>query len=104
MSRVRVFAVQAAGRSVITVEGLTSVDGELHPLQLAFSEQHGLQCGYCTPGFLMAAIELLDGCPHPNERKVRESLSGNLCRCTGYVNIVKAVLAAADRMRVRDVT
>jgi carbon-monoxide dehydrogenase small subunit len=94
-----VFAVQAAGRSVRTVEGLAGADGELHPLQEAFSELHGLQCGFCTPGMLMTALELLQERPSPDEREVREALTGNLCRCTGYVNIVKAVLAAADRMR-----
>jgi carbon-monoxide dehydrogenase small subunit len=93
-----VFAVQAAGRSVRTVEGLAGADGELHPLQEAFSELHGLQCGFCTPGILMTALELQER-PSPDEREVREALTGNLCRCTGYVNIVKAVLAAADRMR-----
>ena len=94
-----VLAVQAAGRSVRTVEGLAGPGGELHPLQEAFSEFHGLQCGFCTPGFLMTAVELLEERPNPEEREVREALTGNLCRCTGYVNIVKAVLAAADRMR-----
>jgi carbon-monoxide dehydrogenase small subunit len=92
-----VLAVQAAGRSVRTVEGLAGPDGELHPLQAAFSDLHGLQCGFCTPGFLMTAVELLEEHPHPDERLVREALTGNLCRCTGYVNIVRAVLAAADR-------
>jgi carbon-monoxide dehydrogenase small subunit len=94
-----VLAVQAAGRSVRTVEGLAGPGGELHPLQEAFSEFHGLQCGFCTPGFLMTAVELLQERPRPDEREVREALTGNLCRCTGYVNIVTAVLAAADRMR-----
>jgi carbon-monoxide dehydrogenase small subunit len=94
-----VLAVQASGGSVRTVEGLAGPDGELHPLQEAFSELHGLQCGFCTPGFLMTAVELLEERPNPEEREVREALTGNLCRCTGYVNIVKAVLAAADRMR-----
>jgi carbon-monoxide dehydrogenase small subunit len=94
-----VLAVQAAGRSVRTVEGLAGPGGELHPLQEAFSEFHGLQCGFCTPGFLMTAVELLEERPAPEEREVREALTGNLCRCTGYVNIVTAVLAAADRMR-----
>jgi aerobic-type carbon monoxide dehydrogenase small subunit (CoxS/CutS family) len=94
-----VFAVQAAGGSVRTVEGIAGADGELHPLQEAFTELHGLQCGFCTPGILMTAIELLEERPRPEEREVREALTGNLCRCTGYVNVVKAVLAAADRMR-----
>ena len=94
-----VFAVQAAGRSVRTVEGLARPGGELHPLQEAFSELHALQCGFCTPGMLMTALELLQERRSPDEREIREALTGNLCRCTGYVNIVKAVLAAADRMR-----
>jgi carbon-monoxide dehydrogenase small subunit len=94
-----VLAVQAEGRAVQTVEGLAGPDGELHPLQDAFSELHALQCGFCTPGFLMAASEFLRDQPHPNEAQVREALSGNLCRCTGYVNIVKAVLAAAEQMQ-----
>jgi carbon-monoxide dehydrogenase small subunit len=84
---------------VRTVEGLARPGGELHPLQEAFSELHALQCGFCTPGMLMTALELLQERPGPDEREVREALTGNLCRCTGYVNIVKAVLAAADRMR-----
>lgn len=94
-----VLAVQAAGRAVRTVEGLAGPDGELHPLQDAFSELHALQCGYCTPGFLMSALEFLREQPHPDERQVREALNGNLCRCTGYVNVVKAVLTAAERMQ-----
>ena len=92
------FAVQAAGQEVTTVEGL-AVDGTLHPLQEAFHDEHGLQCGFCTPGFLMAARELLDENPSPTEAEVRTWLSGNLCRCTGYQNIVDAVLLAAERMR-----
>ena len=92
------FAVQAAGQEVTTVEGL-AVDGTLHPLQEAFHDEHGLQCGFCTPGFLMAARELLDENPSPTESEVRTWLSGNLCRCTGYQNIVDAVLLAAERMR-----
>jgi aerobic carbon-monoxide dehydrogenase small subunit len=88
-------AVQADGTSVTTIEGLAS-NGELHPMQAAFREHHGLQCGYCTPGMVMAATSLLDENPDPSERQVREGLEGNLCRCTGYHNIVKAVLAAAD--------
>ena len=95
-----ILAVQTEGHVVQTVEGMAQPDGSLHPLQEAFSEHHGLQCGFCTAGFLMVAAELLDENPHPDEREVREALSGNLCRCTGYVNIVKAVLDAADRMRL----
>ena len=93
------FAVQAAGQEVTTVEGLAAADGTLHPLQKAFHDAHGLQCGFCTPGFLMAARELLDENPSPTEAEVRTRLSGNLCRCTGYQNIVDAVLLAAARMR-----
>ncbi len=89
-----VLVVQAAGQEVITTEGLAS-DGELHPVQRAFRAEHGLQCGFCTPGMVMAAIGLLAENPHPTEREVREGLEGNLCRCTGYHNIVRAVLAAA---------
>ena len=89
-------AVQADGRGVTTIEGLASADGSLHPMQEAFRQHHGLQCGYCTPGMVMAAVSLLDEVPDPTERQVREGLEGNLCRCTGYHNIVKAVLAAAS--------
>ena len=89
-----VLAVQADGQSVTTIEGLAQ-GGELHPMQKAFHENHGLQCGYCTPGMVMAAISLLDEIPNPSESDVRLGLEGNLCRCTGYHNIVKAVLAAA---------
>jgi carbon-monoxide dehydrogenase small subunit len=88
-------AVQADGCSVNTIEGLAS-NGEMHPMQKAFMEQHGLQCGYCTPGMVMAAISLLDENPTPTEADVRLGLEGNLCRCTGYHNIVAAVLAAAN--------
>jgi len=87
-------AVQADGRSVTTVEGLAE-DGRLHPLQEAFRDQHALQCGYCTPGFLMAAKSLLDDNPNPSESEIRRGLKGNICRCTGYHNIVKAVQQAA---------
>jgi carbon-monoxide dehydrogenase small subunit len=90
-----VLAVQADGASITTIEGLAS-DGQLHPMQQAFMENHGLQCGYCTPGMVMAAVGLLDENPHPTEQEVRIGLEGNLCRCTGYHNIVKAVLAAAE--------
>ena len=88
-------APQAAGRTVTTVEGLAEGD-ELHPVQQAFRDHHGLQCGYCTPGMVMAAVSLLQEQPHPTEAQVRSGLEGNLCRCTGYHNIVEAVLAAAD--------
>jgi len=90
-----VLAVQADGADITTIEGLAT-DGKLHPMQQAFMEHHGLQCGYCTPGMVMAAISLLDEQPSPSEADVREGLEGNLCRCTGYHNIVKAVLAAAN--------
>ena len=90
-----VLAVQANGSEVTTIEGMAAADGELHPMQRAFMENHGLQCGYCTPGMVMAATSLLREQPDPSERDVREGLEGNLCRCTGYHNIVKAVLACA---------
>jgi aerobic carbon-monoxide dehydrogenase small subunit len=88
-------AVQADGCAITTIEGLAAADGTLHPMQAAFREHHGLQCGYCTPGMVMAAVGLLEENPHPSEAEVREGLEGNLCRCTGYHNIVAAVLAAA---------
>jgi len=90
-----VLAVQADGCEVTTVEGLAK-DGELHPVQKAFHENHGLQCGYCTPGMIMSACALLAQNPKPSEDDVRQGMEGNLCRCTGYQNIVKSVLAAAD--------
>jgi carbon-monoxide dehydrogenase small subunit len=89
------FAAQADGAAVLTIEGLAT-DGRLHPVQQAFHENHGLQCGFCTAGMVMAAVSFLDENPNPTERDVRLGLEGNLCRCTGYHNIVKAVLAAAD--------
>ncbi len=91
-------AVQADGAEVVTIEGLAA-DGQLHPLQQAFHENHGLQCGFCTPGMIMSSLELLQRNPDPTEAEVREWLEGNLCRCTGYHNIVKSVLAAAAAMR-----
>jgi aerobic carbon-monoxide dehydrogenase small subunit len=87
-------AVQADGTDITTIEGLADGD-RMHPMQEAFREHHGLQCGYCTPGMVMAAVSLLDEHPDPTEAEVREGLEGNLCRCTGYHNIVKAILAAA---------
>ena len=90
-----VLAVQADGGSVTTIEGLAK-DGVMHPMQQAFMENHGLQCGYCTPGMVMAAISLLDENPSPTEEQVRIGLEGNLCHCTGYHNIVKSVLACAN--------
>jgi carbon-monoxide dehydrogenase small subunit len=90
-----VLAVQADGREVTTIEGLAT-NGELHPVQAAFRECHGLQCGFCTPGMIMQSVDLLKNNPHPTEEDVRLGLEGNLCRCTGYHNIVKAVLYAAE--------
>ena len=91
-------ALQARGHSVTTIEGLLSEDGRLHPIQESFIERGGLQCGYCTPGFIMSAKALLDRTPNPSEQEIREHLTGNLCRCTGYVGIVDSVLAAARRL------
>ncbi|MFM8239513.1 MAG: (2Fe-2S)-binding protein [Actinomycetota bacterium] len=96
-----VLAVQADGREVETVEGLSSAQ-QLHPLQEGFKQEHGLQCGYCTPGMMMAAKALLERNPNPTEDEVRWALSGNICRCTGYQNIVKAVLWAAQKMREQE--
>jgi aerobic carbon-monoxide dehydrogenase small subunit len=90
-----VLTAQAAGQEIITAEGLAD-GGELHPVQAAFQQEHGLQCGFCTPGMVMAATALLAENRHPTETQVREGLEGNFCRCTGYHNIVRAVLAAAD--------
>ncbi len=91
-------AVQADGREVTTVEGLATAS-ELHPLQEGFKDEHGLQCGFCTPGMMMAAKALLEENPYPSEEAIRWALSGNLCRCTGYQNIVKSVLWAAEKLR-----
>jgi carbon-monoxide dehydrogenase small subunit len=93
-----VFAVQADGRSIMTVEGLEQ-DGKLHPLQDGFFQEHGLQCGYCTPGMLMTGIAFLKENNNPSDDEIRHAISGNLCRCTGYVNIVKAYQYAAQKMR-----
>ena len=95
------FAVQANGHDVTTVEGL-AVNQKLHPIQEGFKDEHGLQCGFCTPGMMLSAKALLDENPNPTEDEVRWALSGNLCRCTGYQNIVKAVLWAAEKMRGAD--
>ena len=92
------FAVQANGRQLMTVEGLEQ-NGQLHPLQEAFHEQHALQCGYCTPGMMMAGLALLQHNSNPSEQEIRVGISGNLCRCTGYVNIVKAIKQAGEKMR-----
>jgi carbon-monoxide dehydrogenase small subunit len=94
-------AVQADGCSIRTVEGLAPRDGDLTPLQQAFNEQHGVQCGYCTPGILMAATFLLERNPDPSEHEIRRALKGNICRCTGYENIVRAVQAAARSMQAQ---
>ena len=93
-----VLAVQADGREVTTVEGLAD-DGEFHPIQEGFQEEHGLQCGYCTPGMMMTATQLLEDNPDPTREEIREALEGNLCRCTGYQNIVRAVETAAEKMQ-----
>ena len=92
-----IFAVQADGSEVTTIEGLAA-DGQLHPLQEGFWEEHGLQCGYCTPGMIMSAVNLLNENPNPTERQIREGIAGNFCRCTGYQHIVNAIQHAAGRM------
>ena len=91
-----IFAVQADGAEITTIEGLAS-DGKLHPLQEAFWEEHGLQCGYCTPGMIMTAVTLLNDNPSPSDREIREGISGNFCRCTGYQHIVNAIQHAATK-------
>jgi len=98
-----VFAVQADGSSVTTVEGLAQ-GSKLHPIQEGFWEKHGLQCGYCTPGMMIASVALLQKNPNPTEEEIRWGISGNLCRCTGYVKIVEAVQYAAEKMREQSVT
>ncbi len=95
-----VFAVQANGREVKTVESLEQ-GGELHPIQEAFTEEHGLQCGFCTPGMMMTGVAFLEDNPNPSDDEIRMAISGNLCRCTGYVNIVKAYQSAAEKLRER---
>src|SRR4051812_14042198 len=92
-----ILAVQCEGTNVMTIEGLAK-DGKLHPVQEAFREHHGLQCGFCTPGMVLSAVDLLKHNPKPTEREIREWLEGNICRCTGYHNIVKAIAAAATQM------
>ncbi len=91
------FAVQATGADIMTIEGLAK-DGELHPIQQGFWEKHGLQCGFCTPGMILSALQLIQRYPKPSEEVIRHQLEGNLCRCTGYHNIVKAIEWAADKM------
>jgi len=93
------FAMQADGAEIVTVEGLAGADGGLHPLQEMFREHHALQCGYCTPGMIIRAYRLLQENPNPSDAEIRFGISGNLCRCTGYQNIVKAIRAAAEEMR-----
>ena len=91
-------AMQAQDANVVTIEGVAKPDGTLHPMQAAFKEHHGLQCGFCTPGMVMNAIDFAKSHPNPSEQEVREALEGNLCRCTGYHNIVKAITAGAKAM------
>lgn len=93
-----VLAVQLEGADVLTIEGLAPADGPLHPMQEAFRENHGLQCGFCTPGMVMSAIDLVKKNAHPSEHDIREWLEGNICRCTGYHNIVKSIKAGAEAM------
>ena len=93
-----VYTVQANGKSLTTIEGMET-EGKLHPLQEGFHEEHGLQCGFCTPGMIMRATELLEKNPNPSEEEIRMGISGNLCRCTGYVNIIKAVQYAAEKIQ-----
>jgi carbon-monoxide dehydrogenase small subunit len=92
-------AMQAEGADIVTIEGIAKADGTLHPMQEAFRQHHGLQCGFCTPGMVMSAIDLVKNYPNPTEDQIREQLDGNLCRCTGYHNIVKAIKAASQTMR-----
>ena len=91
-------AMQAEGANITTIEGIAKADGTLHPMQEAFRDNHGLQCGFCTPGMVMSAIDLVKNTPNPTEAQIREQLDGNICRCTGYHNIVKAIAAAAPKM------
>ena len=95
-----IFAVQADGRAITTVEGLAA-GGVLHPIQAAFTEEHGLQCGFCTPGMMLTGVAFLENNPDPSEAEIRRAISGNLCRCTGYVNIIKAYQSAAAKLRER---
>jgi len=92
-------AMQAEGAEIVTIEGIAKADGTLHPMQEAFRQHHGLQCGFCTPGMVMSAIDLVKNTPNPTEEQIRDQLDGNLCRCTGYHNIVKAIKAASQTMR-----
>jgi aerobic carbon-monoxide dehydrogenase small subunit len=97
------FAVQARGRAVTTIEGLSGEGGALHPVQEAFRRHHGLQCGYCTPGMVLAALELLEHNPAPDAHEIEEALAGNICRCTGYAGILDAIAAAAEARRAEAV-
>ena len=94
-------AMQAEGADIVTIEGLARADGTLHPMQAAFKEHHGLQCGFCTPGMVMNAVDFAQRHPNASEQEVREALEGNLCRCTGYVNIVAAVKKASDTIAIQ---
>jgi carbon-monoxide dehydrogenase small subunit len=96
-----IVAMQAEGADILTIEGVAKPDGTLHPMQAAFKENHGLQCGFCTPGMVMNALDFARSHPDPTEHEVRESLEGNLCRCTGYHNIVKSIIAGARAMAVK---
>ena len=95
-----IVAMQAEGADILTIEGLAHPDGTLHPMQEAFREHHALQCGFCTPGMVLSAVDLVKNFPNPSERQIRELLDGNLCRCTGYHNIVKAIKACAEGAKV----
>ena len=97
-----IFAVQAEGTKIRTIEGMADADGTLHPLQEGFRQEHGLQCGFCTPGMIMRAYRLLQENPSPTDDEIRMGISGNLCRCTGYQNIVKSIRYAAEKMQVRE--
>jgi carbon-monoxide dehydrogenase small subunit len=97
-----IFAVQAEGAEIRTIEGMAQADGTLHPLQEGFRQEHGLQCGFCTPGMIMRAYRLLQENPDPTDDEIRMGISGNLCRCTGYQNIVKSIRYAAEKMQVRE--
>jgi carbon-monoxide dehydrogenase small subunit len=97
-----IFAVQAEGTKIRTIEGMAEADGTLHPLQEGFRQEHGLQCGFCTPGMIMRAYRLLQENPNPTDDEIRMGISGNLCRCTGYQNIVKSIRHAAEKMQVRE--
>jgi carbon-monoxide dehydrogenase small subunit len=96
-----IVAMQAEGAEIVTIEGVAKPDGTLHPMQAAFKENHGLQCGFCTPGMVMNALDFAKSHPDPTEQEVRESLEGNLCRCTGYHNIVKSIMAGAKAMAAK---